>query len=330
MPVLDGRRVPYVNLDNAASTPPLRAVVDDGRRSSCPATRACTAAAATSRASRRPPTTRRTARSRASSAPTRDTAAVIFGKNTTEAINKLSYRYPLPPDAVVLTTLHGAPLERPALARARARSCARASTPEGRLDEDALRPAAARGMPDRVALVDRDAARSNVTGYVQPRPPAGAQGARGRRAHPGGLRAAGAAPRDRRARARRSRSTSTTSRSPRTSCTRRSAPARWSDRRDIFQQGAPEYRGGGTVERRHARRGRAGRRCPTARRPAARTSSARSRWRRRCRRCQGSGWTRSPRTSARSRPTRCGGSRLPGVTRLRRTRPAPRRAIASA
>ena len=28
VPVLDGRWLPYVNLDNAATTPPLRAVVD--------------------------------------------------------------------------------------------------------------------------------------------------------------------------------------------------------------------------------------------------------------------------------------------------------------
>ena len=33
------------------------------------------------------------------------TNAVIFGKNTTEAVNKLSYRYPLEQDAVILTTM---------------------------------------------------------------------------------------------------------------------------------------------------------------------------------------------------------------------------------
>ena len=44
------------------------------------------------------------------------------------------------------------------------------------------------------------------------------------------------------------RSISITSRSRLTRCTRRSAPARSSGRRDTFLQGAPEYQGGGTVE----------------------------------------------------------------------------------
>ena len=63
--------------------------------------------------------TRRTTRSRALLEPRRRTNTVIFGKNTTEAINKLAFRYPLARRSVVLSTGDGAPLERFALARPR-------------------------------------------------------------------------------------------------------------------------------------------------------------------------------------------------------------------
>lgn len=62
---------------------------------------------------------------------------VIFGKNTTEVINKLSYRVPFADDAVVITSMmehHSNDLPW----RGRAEVVHVAVTPEGRLDEDDL------------------------------------------------------------------------------------------------------------------------------------------------------------------------------------------------
>jgi selenocysteine lyase/cysteine desulfurase len=103
-PLFDGRLGRYVNLDNAATTPPHRDVVDavlqflpyysSVHRGSGLKSRVSTAAYQDAHATV----------ARFVGAAT-DTNTVIFGKNTTEAINKLSYRYPLPADAVVLSTL---------------------------------------------------------------------------------------------------------------------------------------------------------------------------------------------------------------------------------
>ena len=90
---------------------------------------------------------------------------VIFGKNTTEAINKLAYRFPLADDSVVLSTEmehHSNDLPW----RARAHVVRARVTGDGRLDEDDVdRLLAAYGS--RVALVTVSGA-SNVTGFVQP------------------------------------------------------------------------------------------------------------------------------------------------------------------
>src|SRR5512134_1797314 len=104
VPLLDGRLAPYVNLDNAASTPPLRDVVEavqrflpcyaSVHRGSGYKSRVSTAAYDEAH---------RTVARFVGADP--DTAAVVFGKNTTEAINKLAHRYPLREDAVVVTTL---------------------------------------------------------------------------------------------------------------------------------------------------------------------------------------------------------------------------------
>lgn len=90
---------------------------------------------------------------------------VIFGKNTTEAVNKLSYRLNLPADSVVLTTVlenhsNGLPW------RARAHVVHVGATPEGRLDrQDFDRKLAEHA--GRLALVTVSGA-SNVTGFIQP------------------------------------------------------------------------------------------------------------------------------------------------------------------
>lgn len=244
MPVLGGRRVPYVNLDNAATTPPLRAVVDEVaqflpyyssvHRGSGYKSRVSTAAYDEAH--------RAVARFVGADP---DTAAVVFGKNTTEAVNKLSYRYPLPKDAVVLTTLlehHSNDLPW----RARATVVRAGVTADGRLDEDDFDRLMA-AHRDRIALVTVSGA-SNVTGFVQP------VHRLARKAHAVGasilVDAAQLAPH--RAIDVKDREDPEHLDFVALSAHKLYAPfgtGALVGRRDLFLQGAPEYRGGGTVDR---------------------------------------------------------------------------------
>ncbi|MGB5756108.1 MAG: aminotransferase class V-fold PLP-dependent enzyme [Acidimicrobiales bacterium] len=164
VPTLHGTSVRYVNLDNAASTPPLRSVAEaitdllpyyaSVHRGAGQKSRLCTAAY-------------EAARDRVGSFfgadPDRD--VVIFGKNTTEAINKLAHRLPLDADAVVLSTLaehHSNLLPW----RSRAALEHVAVLPDGSIDEDDLDDKLCR-YRGRVALVAVNGA-SNVTGIVPP------------------------------------------------------------------------------------------------------------------------------------------------------------------
>ncbi len=104
VPLLDGRRVPYVNLDNAASTPPLQDVMDELSRfmpfySSVHRGTGFKSQLSTEVYERAHATIAEFVGADLS------TNCVIFGKNTTEAINKLSYRIPIADDAVVITTM---------------------------------------------------------------------------------------------------------------------------------------------------------------------------------------------------------------------------------
>ena len=164
VPLLDGRRVPYVNLDNAASTPPLVDVaraVDEfmpfyssvhrgtGFKSRLSTVAYDQAHAIIGRFVGADP----------------QTNTVIFGKNTTEAINKLAWRLPLGPDAVVITTQlehHSNDLPW----RPRAHVVHVHVLRDGRLDEDDFDRQLAR-YAGRVALVAVSGA-SNVSGFIQP------------------------------------------------------------------------------------------------------------------------------------------------------------------
>src|SRR5512136_1944795 len=103
VPLLDGSRVTYVNLDNAASTPALQEVAEAVDRFLPYYASVHRGTGFKSRLST-------VAYDQAHQLVGRFVGAdlnantVIFGKNTTEAINKLSYRLPLPPEAVVITT----------------------------------------------------------------------------------------------------------------------------------------------------------------------------------------------------------------------------------
>ena len=164
LPLADGQLAPYINLDNAATTPPLREVLDavyaflpcysSVHRGAGFKSRLSTAAYDQAH---------ETIARFVGADPSTNT--VIFGKNTTEAINKLAYRYPLSPRAVVLSTgmeHHSNDLPW----RGRAQIVRARVTDDGRLDEDDVDRLIAT-FGDRIALLTVSGA-SNVTGFVQP------------------------------------------------------------------------------------------------------------------------------------------------------------------
>jgi len=164
VPLLDGRLVRYINLDNAASTPPLQDVLDAIQRFLPYYASVHRGAGFKSRVS----TTaydlaHRTMACFVGAEP--GTSAVIFGKNATEAINKLAFRYPLARRSIILSTMmehHSNDLPW----RGRATVVRAKVTRDGRLDEEDFdRLLDAYG--DRVKLVTVSGA-SNVTGFVQP------------------------------------------------------------------------------------------------------------------------------------------------------------------
>lgn len=164
VPLLDGSSTRYVNLDNAATTPPLSQVVDTVNRFLPYYSSVHRGTGFKSRLSTVVYDQAHEIIARFVGADPQ-TNTVIFGKNTTEAINKLSYRIALPPDAIVITTQmehHSNDLpwrDRTNVIHVRA-------TPDGRLDEDDFDHTLMKHA-GQVALVCVTAA-SNVTGFVQP------------------------------------------------------------------------------------------------------------------------------------------------------------------
>ena len=164
LPLLDGRLAPYINLDNAASTPPLRDV-STRCTAFCPTTRVSTGARASNRVSAPRRMTKRTTRSRASSAPTR-------GQNghLREEHDRSDQQARLPLSAAART----ASCSRPRWSTTRTicpgagarRSFSAASPADGRLDEDDVDRLLA-DYGDRIALLTVSGA-SNVTGFLQP------------------------------------------------------------------------------------------------------------------------------------------------------------------
>ena len=164
VPLLDGRLTPYVNLDNAASTPALRAVmrtVDEFLPFYSGVHRGT---GYKSRLSTKVFEQAREIVGRFVGAdPARD--VVVFTKNATEAVNKLAHSLPMPPHAVVLTTTlehHSNDLPW----RGRARTVAVRCRPDGSLDIDHL-DHLLRRHAGRIVLLAVSGA-SNVTGVVQP------------------------------------------------------------------------------------------------------------------------------------------------------------------
>jgi selenocysteine lyase/cysteine desulfurase len=130
----DGRERRYVNLDNAASTPPLRAVLDAVTDFMPWYSSVHRGAGQKSLVSTRCYEQARDSVARFVGAEPRD-HVVIFGRNTTEAINKLSYRLALArEDIVVVSQLEHHSNDLPWRARARVlriRADARGGLDEG-------------------------------------------------------------------------------------------------------------------------------------------------------------------------------------------------------
>ena len=164
VPILNGKKVTYVNLDNAASTPAFKAVWEKLNNflpyySSVHRGTGFKSRISTESYDR----AHEIVANFVNADP--ETNCVIFGKNTTEAINKLSYRLPMEEDSVVLTTQmehHSNDLPW----RRRARVVHVRATPEGRLDADDFDKKLAFYAGD-IALVSVTGA-SNVSGFIQP------------------------------------------------------------------------------------------------------------------------------------------------------------------
>jgi selenocysteine lyase/cysteine desulfurase len=164
VPLLNGRLVPYTNLDNAASTPALKDVMDALNKFMPYYSSVHRGTGFKSRLST-------VAYDQAHEIIGRFVGAdlatntVIFGKNATEALNKLANRFPFPPDSVVLTTQlehHSNDLPW----RNKAKAVHIKAKDDGRFDEDDFDAQLAK-YGKRVALVAVTGA-SNVSGFIQP------------------------------------------------------------------------------------------------------------------------------------------------------------------
>lgn len=161
VPVIGGTR-PYINLDNAASTPPLKVVLETVEEL---APWYSSVHRGNGFKSRLSTALYEEARSVVGAFVGADPAdhTVIFGKNTTDAINKLSYRLDLRRDDIVLIShLEHHSNDLPWRARATVKRIA--ILPDGSVDQDDYVRLLAR-YDARVKLVAISGA-SNVTGYL--------------------------------------------------------------------------------------------------------------------------------------------------------------------
>jgi cysteine desulfurase/selenocysteine lyase len=165
VPLLDGSMRRYINLDNAASTPSLRAVQEavnhflpfysSVHRGTGFKSQLSTHAYEQSR---------RMVLDFVGANP--DEHTCIFGKNTTEAINKLARRFPFTPEKDVVITSGMEHHSNDLPWRGVAQTIHVGLTPDGRLDEADF-DAQLKAYGKRVALVAITGA-SNVTGYINP------------------------------------------------------------------------------------------------------------------------------------------------------------------
>jgi cysteine desulfurase/selenocysteine lyase len=165
VPLLDGRQVPYLNLDNAASTPSLLHVqkkVDDFLMYYSSVHRG------TGFKSQLSTHVYEAARKQVLDFVNADeeTFVCIFGKNTTEAVNKLARRFPFQEErnVVIVSQMEHHSNDLPW--RSAAQVVHVNLLPDGRLNEEDFDRKLAENK-GRVALVAVTGA-SNVTGYINP------------------------------------------------------------------------------------------------------------------------------------------------------------------
>lgn len=164
-PLLDGSRQAYINLDNAASTPPLKSVqsaVDEFLQYYSSVHRGTGFKSQLSTHAYEQ--ARRVSLGFCGADPAEHTC--IFGKNTTEAINKLARRFPFTAqrDLVLTSGMEHHSNDLPW--RAVAPTVHIPLLPDGQLDENAFDVLLDR-YASRLALVAITGA-SNVTGYITP------------------------------------------------------------------------------------------------------------------------------------------------------------------
>ncbi len=164
VPLLDGRLAPYINLDNAASTPALRDALEAVNRFMPYYSSVHRGNGFKSRLSTVAYDQAHKTIGRFVGADT-ETNTCIFGKNSTEALNKLAFRFPQKPDSVIITTqMEHQSNDLPW--RSRTKVVHIRATPEGRLDEDDFDRQLAK-YGERVELVAVTGA-SNVSGFITP------------------------------------------------------------------------------------------------------------------------------------------------------------------
>lgn len=163
-PLLNGRFIPYTNLDNAASTPALTDVLVAINRFMPYYSSVHRGTGFKSRLSTVAYDQAHEIIGRFMGADMA-TNTVIFGKNSTEALNKLANRFPFAPDSVVITTQmehHSNDLPW----RKQVETIHVKAKGDGRFDEDDFDAQLAK-YGGRVALVAVTGA-SNVSGFIQP------------------------------------------------------------------------------------------------------------------------------------------------------------------
>ncbi len=164
VPVFGGTTRPFINFDNAASTPALEAVLHAVNELSRWYSNVHRGDGYKSRLSSWAFEKARENVYRFVKATPND-CVVLFTRNTTESINHLAHRYPFKKDDVVITTVmehHSNELPW----RKVAQVVHVGVHPDGRIDDDDFR-SKLRQYRGRIALVAVTAA-SNVTGYINP------------------------------------------------------------------------------------------------------------------------------------------------------------------
>lgn len=164
-PRLDNESFPYINLDNAASTPVLQAVQDAVNQFLPYYSSVHRGTGFKSQLSTHAYEHARTVTLESLGADPADHTC-IFGKNTTEAINKLAHRFPFSPERNIVITSGLEHHSNDLPWRAVAHTVHMELTPDGKINEEEF-DRLMKMHEGHVALVAVTGA-SNVTGYIPP------------------------------------------------------------------------------------------------------------------------------------------------------------------